>query len=412
MTFDELQALREPEILSLIAGHAHDDPAEFSMRFHGRTDFPVRAVAEQLACRRKAALKLPSLSGKPLLYTKLALEQASGERAAEWKSGLMSGRRIIDMTGGLGIDAVFFSRRFEAVVCCERDPVLASIADHNRRVLGIGNVDTKVGDSALILEGFDDDSFDWLYVDPARRESGGRSVGLEATSPDVVRLHDLMLRKAPKACIKASPALELSGLEEKLPALAAIVAVSVGGECKELLLLLDRAHRPGVRPAVSAACLLADGVFEIASVPDDPATREVADAPGAWFYEPDAAIIKARLSAELARRLGFCFISPKVDYLTADRLVRSFPGRAFRLEERLPFKPKSFRKQLEERGIEAAAIQRRDFPLSVEDLRSKFRLKESSSRFLFFTKDGSGELACFICSRAPDVSEALRCGAG
>ncbi|HWR00458.1 MAG TPA: hypothetical protein VN371_01235 [Chlorobaculum sp.] len=398
MTSSELHALLGPGVLALIDAHANDDPSAFAMRFHGRTDLPVRAMAEQIACRQKAAGKLPSLSQYPLLYTRLGLEQASGERAAEWKAGLMSGHRIIDLTGGLGIDTIFFARRFAEVVSCERDEVLAALAACNRRAIGVTNVQSIVGDSVRILDGFSDDFFDWVFVDPARREQGGRSVGLEATSPDVVGLHDLMLRKAPRVCVKASPALETSGLEKKLPALSSIVVVSVEGECKEILLMLDRSHLAGSRPTVRAVCLDA-GAFEIASPAGGEQERLVSPSPGSWLYEPDAAIIKARLSGELARNLDLGFLNHTVDYLTSNSLVEPFPGRSFRVEECLPFKPKSFMSELERRGISKASIQRRDFPLSVEELRKKYRLGESSERYLFFTKDGSGGLVCLICRK-------------
>ncbi|NTW55079.1 MAG: methyltransferase domain-containing protein [Chlorobaculum sp.] len=399
MTLDELQSLCDPGVLALIDAHAGDDPAAFALRFHGRSDLPVRAMAEQIACRKKAAVKLPSLSRFPLLYTRLGLEQASGERAAEWKSSLMTGRRAIDLTGGLGIDTLFLARRFERVVSCERSEALARLAETNRRTLGVTNVETRIGDSEETLAGYEDDSFDWILVDPARREHGGRSAGLAASSPDVARLHDLMLRKAARVCIKASPALEISGLEAQLPALSEVIAVSVDGECKEVLLLLDRQHEVGRKPIVRAVCLGRED-FEIASSGDEPPAREVAETPGAWFYEPDAAIIKARLTGELARQLLLEFLNRTVDYLTSDRLVEPFPGRSFRIEACRPFRPKSFRKDLSELGIANAAVQRRDFPLSVEELRKRYKIGESSERFLFFTKDGSGGLFWLSCRKA------------
>jgi len=398
MTLDELHSLLDPQVLALIDAHAGDDPADFAMRFHGRSDLPVRAMAEQIACRKKAAVKLPSLSRFPLLYTKLGLEQASGERAAEWKASLMQGQRAIDLTGGLGIDTRFLARRFYEVVSCERDEALARLAEANRRVMGVTNVETRIGDSAELLAGYADDSFDWVLVDPARREHGGRSAGLSASSPDVVRLHDLILRKARRVCIKASPALEFSGLSVQLTVLSEVIVVSVDGECKEVLLLLDREHETGRKPEIRAVCLGKE-TFEIASSGDEPPDRVVADAPGAWLYEPDAAIIKARLTGELARQMELEFLNRTVDYLTSERLVECFPGRCFRIEECRPFRPKSFRKELAELGITKAAIQRRDFPLSVEELRKRYKVGESSERYLFFTKDALGGLIWFSCRK-------------
>jgi 16S rRNA G966 N2-methylase RsmD len=399
MTPDELHSLLDPEVLALTDAHAGDDPAAFALLFHGRKDLPVRAMAEQIACRKKAATKLPSLSRFPLLYTRLGLEQASGERAAEWKASLMQGRRAIDLTGGLGIDTLFLARRFGHVVSCERDEALARLAETNRHTLGVTNVETRIGDSEEILAGYADDSFDWVMVDPARREQGGRSAGLASSSPDVSRLHDLMLRKAARVCIKASPALEISWLEAQLPALSEVIVVSVDGECKEVLLLLDRQHVAGWKPKVRAVCLGREA-FEIALSGDEPPVRELAEAPGAWLYEPDAAIIKARLTGELARQFRLEFLNRTVDYLTSDRLNEPFPGRCFRIELCRPFKPKSFRKELAGQGIANAAVQRRDFPLSVEELRKRYKIGESSERFLFFTKDGLGDLIWLSCRKA------------
>jgi hypothetical protein len=401
MTPEEFQALLDPAVLALIGEHACDDPAEFSLRFHNRGELPVRAVAGQIACRRKASSKLPSLSRHPLLYTKLSLEQSSGERAAGWKAGLMSGGRLIDLTGGLGIDDIFLSRRFGRVVTCERDRVLAGVAEYNRGVLGIGNVETLAGDSGELLAGFPDDSFDWVYADPARREAGGRSIGLEATSPDVVALHGLMLRKARRACIKASPALEFAGLREKLPALTEVVAVSVDGECKELLLLLDRGGDTGVPVRLTAACLdSGGGEFMISAAEGALPGRKVADGVPGWLCEPDAAIIKARLAPALAARFGLRFLNRSVDYLVPERPVEGFPGRCFHVEACLPFKPKTFARELAGLGISAAAVQRRDFPLSPDEIRKRFRLAESSDRYLFFTRDAEGGLICLCCRKA------------
>ncbi|NTU50391.1 MAG: hypothetical protein HGA87_05870, partial [Desulfobulbaceae bacterium] len=127
MTFQELQNLLQPDIQALLALHRSDDPAAFAMQFHGRRDLPVRAMAEQLACRQKAVKKLPALSQHNMLYTPLALEQSSGERTAAYKALLLSGKRVIDLSGGLGVDAMFLARVFQEVVYCERDPLLCAV---------------------------------------------------------------------------------------------------------------------------------------------------------------------------------------------------------------------------------------------------------------------------------------------
>ena len=241
MTTEELQNLQQPYVQALLAEHSADDPAAFAMQFHGHQELPIRAMAEQLACQQKAVKKLPSLSQHNLLYTPLALEQSSGERPASYKTSLFSGKKVIDLSGGLGVDSMALARVFQDVVYCERDSLLCAVVEHNLKVSGINNVEVKNGDSVSMLAEYPDNSFDWIYVDPARREQGQRSIALDAASPDVVACHNLLLQKAPKVCIKASPALEISALKKQLPALHTIVVVSVDRECKEILLLLERA---------------------------------------------------------------------------------------------------------------------------------------------------------------------------
>jgi hypothetical protein len=419
MTPQELQTLLNPDIQALLASHHSADPATFAMQFHSHTELPIRAMAEQLSCQQKAVKKLPILSQYNLLYTPLALEQSSGERTAEYKASLMSGKKAIDLSGGLGVDSIALAKVFQEVVYCERDPLLSSVVEHNMKVSGINNVAVKNGESISMLAEYPDNFFDWIYVDPARREQGQRSIALEAASPDVVACHNLLLQKSPKVCIKASPALEISGLKKLLPALHSIVVVSVDRECKEILLLLERASPSNGPVQVKAVCLNADSeeITEVAGGGEVP--RVVGTAVKEYLYEPDPAIIKARLSAVLARDSSLQFVNKSVDYLTADRKIEVFPGRTFRVVEGVPYKPKSFRAFLERHAITGASIQRRDFPLSAEELRKKYRLLESERAFLFFTKDAAGHPLCIYAFRhfpgdeaapfGPDQSAAPEC---
>ena len=409
MIFEEPLLQLTPDFQAMLELHYSDDPAAFAMQFHGRKDLPVRAMAEQIGCRQKAAKKLPALSRHNLLYTPLALEQSSGERTAEYKSAIMSGKRVIDLSGGLGVDTMFLARVFGEVVYCERDQVLCALVEHNMKQCGISNVEVKCGDSVDLLRSYLDDSFDWIFVDPARREQGRRSIALEAASPDVVACHDMMLCKAKRVCIKASPVLEISGLKKLLPALQTIIVVSVDRECKEILLLLDRGARER-SVTVKAVCLSSDSAVVIEIAGDGLVDRPLAGSVKGYFYEPDPAIIKARLSSVLARGSGLEFVNSSVDYLTSEGKREGFPGRSFRVIEVVPYKPKSFRGFLERHAIAGASIQRRDFPLSPEELRKKYRLLESERAFLFFTRDGEGHPICIYALRCFPGDEAALAG--
>ena len=389
MTLEELQRLLEPEVQSVIETHRHDDPAAFAMRFHGNNELPVRAIAEQLACRQKAAKKLPHFSQYNLLYTPLGLEQASGERSAEYKASFLTGKRVIDLSGGLGIDSIFLSRVFQEAVYCERDPLLCALFQHNLKQCGVSNVKIINGDSIDLLSKYPDNFFDLIFVDPARREQGKRSISLEAASPDVVGCQDILLRKSDRVCIKASPALELSGLKKLLPSLCSVIVVSVDRECKEVLLLLERGACQNP-VAIKAVCLssASDAVREVFG--DGAIEKIIANSVKEYLYEPDPAIIKAKLSTVLARNARIEFVNSSVDYLTSNSLFEDFPGRTFHLIACVLYKPKTFRAFLDRHDIRGASIQRRDFPLSADEMRKKYRLLESDKAFLFFTRDNAG----------------------
>ncbi len=406
MTLDELHNLLQPNVQELLAKHSADNPAAFAMQLHGRKELSIRAMAEQLACRQKAVKKLPKLLRHTLIYTPLALEQASGERTAAYKALLMSGKRAIDLSGGLGIDSIAMAQMFQEVVYCERDLLLCEVVTHNLNVLGITNVAVNHGDSLTLLESFMDDYFDWIFVDPARREQGQRSIALESTSPDVVACHNLLLQKAQSVCIKASPALEISGLKRLLPSLQQVTVVSVDRECKEILLLLER-NEPTDKPVtVKAVCLSSDSEKVIEIIGDGNADKVVATSVNEYLYEPDPAIIKARLSAVLAKHHNLEFVNQTVDYLTSNQKIEQFPGRTFHVVECIPYKPKSFKAFLQRHSIIEASIQRRDFPISAEELRKKYRLREDERAFLFFSKDSSAQPICIYAIRCFPGDEA------
>ncbi|ABB24905.1 THUMP-like domain-containing protein [Pelodictyon luteolum] len=408
MTEDELFRLQDPGVLAMVGMHEGEEPAEFAMRLHGRTDLPVRVMAEQIACRKKAAAKLPLLSRSPLLYTARALEQASEERAASYMASLLKGRRAIDLSGGLGIDAFSLAGSFEEVVHVERDPVLSAIACHNMGVLGRRNVECLRGDGRERLASFPDGYFDWIYLDPDRREGAHRNIRLEEGSPDVVSLHDFLLQKAPGVCIKASPALETSRLKDRLPSLASVTVLSVDGQCRATLLILRR--QAPLEVERHAVCIRGAGEEARRFTWRDTGERRVSDAVMEWLLEPDPAILKAGLEGVVAETFGLLFINRSVGYLTAAHRPEGFPGRVFRVVEAALYSGKGFGKFLKRHGIDGAAIQRRDFPLSADAIRARYRLKEDDRRFLFFTRDAEARPLAIYAVTPPRECSAVPAG--
>ena len=95
-------------------------------------------VATQVKYLARARTKLPSYYEARCILPPLAFEQASSEACAARKS--CSGNTVLDLTCGLGVDALYLSKRFREVITLERDATLAAVAEENFRRLGATNI--------------------------------------------------------------------------------------------------------------------------------------------------------------------------------------------------------------------------------------------------------------------------------
>ncbi len=191
--------------------------------------------------------------------------------------------RIADLTGGLGVDTLEFSRVAEAVLYNEMLTELAAAAEHNFKVLGAENIEvcgieaspeTLGGDGSREAGRSDDGSRktkqacidggqrtgesegragslrrrleefrpDVIFLDPARRDGCGRKVFLlEDCSPDILKIKDMLLDIAPVLMLKLSPMADISMLLERLGGeCRELQVVESGGECKELMVIMQR----------------------------------------------------------------------------------------------------------------------------------------------------------------------------
>lgn len=399
MTIDEFKELIKPEAINFLEENLDAEAGNFALKHSGNNNLPIRAIAEQIALRKKTGIKFPKLSRQGFLFDKEAFEQSSGELAAAYKKRLISGKRIIDITGGLGIDLLFLSENFEESIYCERSEILCELFRYNSGILQTGIIEILEGDSIKHLERFPDDYFDWLYADPARREQGRRSVDLNYCSPNVIEHMDLFFKKSANVLLKLSPAFELSEAVKIFPNLSKFLVVSVDGECKETLLALHK-RNTGKKVKIKAVLLNSEGTqIELVSFVGKTLKRNIAQDITGYFYEPDAAIIKARLTAQLAAENNLKFINKDSDYLVSADRKNGFPGRSFHIMNVWEYKPKQIIENLKTLGIEKANIARRSFPLSPEEIRSKLKLREGGSAYLFFTQNSEEKLICIYCEK-------------
>jgi hypothetical protein len=393
MTEQELELLAAPATKALVQ-HYHDaDPAQVALELHALKNPAARVVAEQLACRRRAAHKLPRLSAGGMYFESTALQQASSESTALFKTSILTGR-CIDITGGLGIDTLLAMPPRSAPHYCEESVVLAKLFALNCQILNRPDIHIHPQDGLEVIRQAAPGSFDWIYLDPARRDSQRRYIDLRSCRPDIVTHLPLLLSRADSVLVKIAPAYEPLEAARQLPQLTQCIFVSSGGECREQLLICQR--EPGNAQPVRTVAVCVDKQGGVRARFEGPLSGELHRHPiapriGSVVLDPDGAIVRARRCGELAQQCGAHFISSRADYLTADSVPANFVGRCFEVVTVLPWQRKEVLRYLRTNGIVRASVARRDFPFAPEQLQKLLGLEHDERTMLLCTTTDKGE---------------------
>ena len=372
ITPEEYTLLLTDEVQRAIAAARDRDPLEVAK---DRRIPHARLVATQVKYLARAAQKLPSYAAAQCILPPLAFEQASSEACAAHKR--IEGDTALDLTCGLGVDALFLSRRFRRVVTLERNDMLARVASENFSRLGATNIEV-VNTSAEEYLRREDLRFDWIYADPDRRSAEGRKlVRLEDCSPDIIALKPRLDRISGRLCVKNSPLFDVDEALRLFPD-SRVEVLSLGGECKEVLVYAD-----GTGPLVTATAL---GHGSFSARPGEAAPEPGAFDPARyrWLVVPDVALQKARLARlHLAEKAA---IWSENGYGFAAEEPQDVLGRVYAVERIEPYDPRRLKRELKGRGAE---VLKRDFPLAAEELMRRLGLHSGAELRLAFTKIGN-----------------------
>ena len=413
-----------------ILRHREDDVRRLALKGAGRADVDMPLALQQIAGWQTARKKLPTWAAVDgILYPPhLNMEQCSSEQTARYKAriaarpplnppegGLTEGEwGLVDLTGGFGVDFYFMAHGANRPsLYVEQNPELCEIARHNFQVLGL-ECSVVCGTAADVLQRIGHAAC--IYLDPARRdEHGGRTYALEDCTPNVLELLPLLCQKADRIIIKLSPMLDWHcldlnvnvndnvNLNANLNANAnlgdisrEVHIVSVGNECKELLLVLGVVEPPPVGGGWSGLfCVNDDQVWQVPQRKASPSRGRLEGA--LYLYEPNASIMKAGCFDELADYYQVGELSANSHLFVSDRLVSDFPGRSFRIERTTSLNKKALKLALQD--IDRANISVRNFPMSVEALRQRLRLKDGGDVYIFATTTADGSRQLFICRK-------------
>jgi len=395
-----LTEVQESELRAFVTQHFQDNLAQLALKKNLVKGLENRFVLNQIYGAKKAKTKLPFLFNTPqVLYpAKVSVEQSTSQRVAEWKAELVGGASLLDMTGGFGVDSFFFSKKVNKVTYIEAQSDLFQIVQHNFQLLKATNIDTFNTNSTDFLK-TTKLQFDWIYLDPARRDkSGNRKIGLADYLPNILELKSLLFQKGNKVLLKTSPMLDIQQAVQQLGTVRKIWIIAVQNEVKELLFLLDaRITSPTTKPVVACVNLKKE-TGELIYQPNLSANKELNYAfPKKYLYEPNAAILKAGLFKEVAIDFGLDKLHPNTHLYTSESLIKDFPGRVFVCEATLAYQRKLIAPYLTN---QQANIATRNFPYTVVQIKKKLKIKDGGLTYLFGVTLMDEKLKVLVCKKA------------
>ena len=367
-----------------------------------------------LECRRKLRYKVPQWYAVPALQfpLRLSAEQCSSTETAMYKATIARrvAGRIADLTGGLGVDSWAFSQVADKVLYNEMQPSLAAAAEHNFHLLGVNNIvvrnytvipgssivipvsssvipvsssvipsEASVSPAATVPEILNGFAPDIIFLDPARRAADGRKVfRLEDCQPNVLELLEELFSAAPYVLLKLSPMADISLVCKQLGSVKEVHVVAADGECKELLLLLEKGYvgeydifiyESGSQLLVSGTEVMSRNRLRLAT---DSKT----------LFEPGKGLLKAG-AFDLPCEYGLTKLGKHTHLYVGETVpeeLRPF-GKCFEIVEVLPLNNKT----VKELGLryKQAEVTARNVPITSDELRRKLGCRSGGEVHIF-----------------------------
>jgi 16S rRNA G966 N2-methylase RsmD len=385
---------------SFVWEHRDDDPSLLALSAQKYPDIPVHIAAAQIAALQKIKRKIPAWYQPGLWYpSPLSIEQASSERSAQFKSSLIQGQHIADLSGGLGVDDFFFAQRFSQVVHVEQNTELQAAVRRNFSRLQVHNVLFYAGTAEDFLQ-HNTSIFDCIYLDPARRhDTKGKVLRLEDCSPNILEIKDLIFQHARQILIKTAPMLDISLAIRQLGQVSEVWVVSVDDECREVLYRMDLDAPSSAQVALHAVSIGKDQpmMMDTTSLAQEATTpAPVISPPLGWLYEPHAALMKLGAFHVFAERYGLKKLHPFTHLFTADAWLPDVPGRSFVIEKIHKYDRKSVAAALPEGRANVAV---RNFPDTAEAVRQRLGLRDGGDTYLFGVTDWKNAKVLLQCRK-------------
>lgn len=393
--------LSQKKIRNFILEHQDDDPVKLLLSASRYPDIPMKAVAGQIKARQKAKKKLPTWHNNTniIFPSTLAMEQCSSEATAGLKSTWVRGEILMDLTGGTGIDTYFLSKKFKETLFIEQDARLCELAKHNFQQFDDCNIRIINRDAAKYINDTAIKAIkaDCVYIDPARRDQQNiKLFKLSDCQPDVTQLLEKLFGLTNTILIKTSPLLDIRAAVAALKAVCQVNIVAVNNDVKEVVYLLQKGYMGDYD--IRTFNLLGSPqkqVFSFASREESIAELSFS-IPLSYLYEPNNAVLKSGGFKIVGKRFSLLKLHPNSHLYTSENIISDFPGRRFIIDAICKLNKKEIKSKIPEGK---ANITTRNFPLPVDKIYQKLKLKPGGKHYLFATTDLDGNHIVVVCSK-------------
>lgn len=398
------------QTLDFIEAHAGKEVARLTLQYAGKNipGVDMSLALTQIEARNKAGGKLPWLTGTPafIFPDALSAEQCTAQCVADYHRQIAgTPESLLDLTCGLGIDAMTIGADSSRCLACDISPAHAECARHNAALRGLAHFEVRRTDSESLLKSLTPgERFSLIFADPARRSgSGSRTYALSDCSPDITALMPLISEHTDRLMVKVSPMLDVTKVMLQMPSIRHIHAVSLRGECKELLLDCDmRRNSPG-KVSFSAVDIDATGVPHIysfadadkGSCPKVPIASATEIETAEWIFEPNASLMKFIHYAPLAGRWP-CLRKMAANtylYVAEGPIPAGMPGRALRIKGMW----NAYRHCAGSLPAQVNIVTR-NFPDQPQLIKKKLKIKDGGDEFLYCCRSEDKRTRFLLCT--------------
>lgn len=384
------------EVQDFILEHREQDASIIALRKSPFAKIEARELASQIDSWQRCVKKLPTWAYHHNIYypPKVHIEQSSSEHTALVKQTLIhKDAKVIDLTGGMGVDSSYLAQGAKYVIHCEINEGLSKIAAYNAEVLGVNNLYCKNVDGVEYLKLQPDHYFDYIYIDPSRRQGAGRVFLLQDCVPNILDLQSLFFAKAKYVITKLSPLLDIHAVLKELNWVESVYVISLDNDCKELLIIQNKNYIgiPKIRCIRLYKEFVQDFIF---TYPQEEVSVSHYSPPLKWLYDPDVSITKAGAFKAIGTTYNLFKLAQHSHLYTSNDYVKEFPGKIFKILNIQNFS--SFKKN---KSIKKANVISKNFPTKVEEIRKRFKIADGGELFCYFTSDSNGKQIVISCQR-------------